>query len=231
MNMENNEAQRAALVPCNNEQELLERFGGIAFEKQSDLASVIGEQDWKIDVNNGQIIFGEDIVLPIQIIGSFSHAAKTWLWAWANTQASIPPALLEHSLAMKQYGATHGIKLFTDGGFDADKEELHLFGMIASGMFNASGYYLADYGAGTMLLTVKSDIVDQLEQDQHHRILTFFPQLISHYGIDHENALRNYLILKGYVVKEEDNQLKGVKEGKTVTAIFDELSRLTSLKG
>ncbi|EDM36055.1 hypothetical protein PBAL39_23647 [Pedobacter sp. BAL39] len=228
--MENNAAQRAALMPGKTEQELIEQFGGIAFEKQSALASVIGEQNWKVDINNGQIIFGEDIVLPVQIIGSFSHSAETWLWSWANTQASIPPALLEHAELMKKYGAEHGIKLFTEGGFDADKEELHLFGMIASGMFDASGYYLADYGAGTMLLTVKSPLIDDLEHNDHLRILTFFPQLISNYGMDHRNALRSYLILKGYTVTEDGDHLKGIQEGQTITALFDGL-RLSSLKG
>ena len=36
------------LTPCKSEQELIEQFGGFAFDKQVDLSEVIGDNDWNV---------------------------------------------------------------------------------------------------------------------------------------------------------------------------------------
>lgn len=74
-------------------QELLERYGGIALEKQLAISDRIAELDWNVDMSAGTATFGNDLTLPIQMLGSVSHQSNTWLWAWANNQAQIalPP--------------------------------------------------------------------------------------------------------------------------------------------
>jgi hypothetical protein len=103
--------------------------------------------------------------------------------------------------------------------------------MIASGMFNSSGYYIADYGQGAMLVTIKSNTIDKAKTENHQRVLTLFPQLISNFEMNHINAFKSYLIFKGYKLTESENSVTGSKNGNSVTGQFDNLSRLTKLNG
>jgi len=98
-------------------------------------------------------------------------------------------------------------------------------------MFNTSGYYIADYGEGAMVVTIQSEKVDKIRQQNHHRIATVFPQLISQFEMNHNLALTNYLIAKDYQISENGTKLVARKNGQTITAEFDELSRLTKLNG
>jgi hypothetical protein len=216
---------------CKNEQELLEKYACIALEKQSDFAEVIGDNNWNVDMGKGEISFGPNLHFPIQIVGTISHAAQSWLWAWANTKSGLPPQLLEQSFQLKAYGDENNIPLLSNDSFDFSKDELHMIGIIASGMFNSSGYYIADYGQGAMVVTIKNELIDEQRKDNHHAILTVFPQVISQYEMNHRYALKHYLSAKGYHITENDNDLSASKNGNTITATFDDLSRLTELKG
>jgi len=218
-------------TPCKSERELLERYACIAFEKQNDLAKVIGNNNWNVDMGKGEISFGPGLHFPIQVLGTISHAAQSWLWAWANTRSGLSEKVMQQAFQLKAYGEEHAIDLLKNDSFDFSKDELHIIGMIASGMFNASGYYIADYGQGAMVVTIKSDLVDNSREDNHLALLTTFPQVISQYEMNHKFALTHYLNAKGYTVTENGQELKGTKNGNTITATFDDLSRLTELKG
>jgi ribose 5-phosphate isomerase RpiB len=119
----------------------------------------------------------------------------------------------------------------TNETFDFSKEDLHLMGTIASGINNSSAYYICDYGQGAMVVTIKSDKIEKLRQDNHLRIMTVFPQLISQFDLNHNLALKNYLTDKGYNISEDGTKLTATKNENTVIAEFDDQSRLTKLNG
>ncbi|NDV96357.1 hypothetical protein D0T84_15750 [Dysgonomonas sp. 521] len=221
-----------SLPPCSSEQELIERYGAIALEKQDNLGEVIGDNNWNADIPKGVISFGDNLEFPIQILGTFSHSSQTWLWAWANTQSGLPPKLIEQALALKEYGEKNNIDLLTVSQFEADNNDLHLIGAVASGMFDASAYYIADYGQGAMVVTIKSDLVDKQKQEiSHLRIPTIFSQLITQHEVNHHNAFRCYLLAKGYTLDEQgSSKITGTKDGLTISAGFDELGRLVKIE-
>ena len=170
-------------------------------------------------------------MFPIQVLGTFSHSSETWLWAWANSKSGLSDNITQQAQQLKKYGEENKIDLLRNSQFDATKNDLHLIGLIASGMFNSSGYYIADYGQGSMVVTIKSDRVDKIQKDNHLRILTVFPQLISQFDMNHYFALTNYLIYKGYSISKKGTNITATKNGNTITAEFDEQSRLTKLNG
>jgi len=219
------------LTPCKSEKELIERFGGNSFDKQINLGEVIEDNNWNVDMKKGEISFGADLIFPIQVLGTFSHSSKSWLWAWANTKSGLSENVTQQAQQLKKYGEENAIDLLRNSEFDATKDDLHLIGLIASGMFNSSGYYLADYGQGAMVVTIKSDKVDKRRKDNHHRILTVFPQLISQFEMNHNLALKNYLKDKGYNISEDGTKLTATNNGNTITAYFDNQSRMTKLNG
>lgn len=224
-------AHLPSVPTCKTEQDLIEQFGGYAFDKQIALGEIIGDKDWNVDMGKGEISFGADLVFPIQVLGTFSHSSQTWLWAWANTSSGLPENILKQAKQLKKYGVENDIDLLSINRFDATNADLHLIGSVASGMFNTSGYYIADYGEGAMLVTLQIEQIANIPKDDHHRILKVFPQLISQFEMNHNLGLTNYLTAKGYHISENGAKLVASKNGQTITAEFDELSRLTKLNG
>lgn len=226
-----NQPQQQIEAPCKTEQELLERYSAIAFDKQIDLGDRIGSNRWNVDVPQGTIAFGPSLVFPLQILGTISHASNTWLWAWANTKSGLPASIIQQSLQLKKYGEDNGIDLLRHETFAFSADRLHVMGMIASGMFNSSGYYIADYGQGAMVVTLQDSTINKTQTDTAHRILTVFPQVISQFEVNHKMALKHYLKAKGYALTETENSVTGTKKGISITGQFDNLSRLTNLQG
>lgn len=219
------------ITPFKTEQEILERYGGIVFDKQLEFGDLIEDNNWNINIADAEISFGSNLVFPIQVLGTISHSSQTWLWAWANTKSGLTENVIQQALKLKKYGEDNEIAILKNDTFDFSKEDLHLIGTIASGINNSSAYYICDYGQGAMVVTIKSDKIDAARKDNHFRILTVFPELISQFEMNHNRALTNYLTDKGYDIAENGAKLTATKNGETITAEFDEQSRLTKLNG
>jgi len=215
-----------------NENDFLEKFGALALEKQRNLFSVTEGLSWNVDMDKEEITFGDNLTFPMQVLGSFSHSSETWLWIWENKAGGYAESVMKQALLLKEYGEEHGIDLLTTGKFDAVENDLHLIGMIAVEMFNSSGYYLGNYGQGTMVVTIKSDIIDKSQSEELSRILTVFPQLISTFEIqDHKNAFTNYLSQKGYELALKGNEITAKKNKNVINAIFNNQNLLINLNG
>lgn len=215
-----------------SENDFLEKFGAVALEKQRNLYEVTGGLSWNVDMDKEEITFGDDLTFPMQVLGSFSHSSETWLWIWENKAGGYAESVMKQALLLKQYGEEKNIDLLTVGKFDAVENDLHLIGMIAVEMFNGSGYYLGNYGQGTMVLTIKSDVIDKTESEEFSRILTVFPELISTFEIqNHKNAFTNYLTQKGYQLTSNGNEIKAEKNENVINAVFNEDNLLTKLNG
>ncbi|HVI44776.1 MAG TPA: hypothetical protein VM802_07895 [Chitinophaga sp.] len=211
---------------------LIEKHGGIALDKQHDLSDLIGDNDWNADLEAGTITFGPH-TFPIQVIGTYSFSSHTFLWAWANRKSDIAQALLQQATQLRKLGQDNDIKMFTQPQFDGDINDAHCIGLIASGLFDASAYYIANYGEGALLVTIKSDVIDQARNSTpFFRIPTVFPQLISLFEMHHRQALVHYLTSSGYEISsnEDGRQLSASRNGQHITASFDEQWRLTELK-
>lgn len=231
-NTESNTNRLTVAKHFTSENDFLEKYGALALEKQRNLYSVTGELSWNVDMNKEEITFGDDLTFPMQVLGSFSHSSETWLWLWDNKAGGYAESVMQQALLLKQYGEENNIELLSVGKFDAVQNDLHLIGMIATEMFNLSGYYLGNYGQGTMVVTIKDDAIDSSESEELSRILTVFPELISTFEIqNHKNAFTNYLSQKGYELTSNGNEVKTEKNKKVIMAVFNENNLLTALNG
>jgi hypothetical protein len=223
-------ASKATQLPIATEQELLERYAGTSFEKQASLYDAIGDNGWNANLDIGEISFGDRLKFPVQTLGTYSHQSGSWLWAWANKKADWPASVRVQSEQLKLYGASSKVDIFQNGSFTAPITDAHLIGLIASGLFNASAYYLADYGQGAMLFTIQTDQLPA-PPNEHARVLTVIPQMISTYEMNHKNAVQHYLLAKHYAVDLQSNQLSASKDGQILTAQFDSHDRLINCTG
>ncbi|KAF2337536.1 DUF6882 domain-containing protein [Flavobacterium ginsenosidimutans] len=224
--------QNSQTISFTSENDFLEKFGALALEKQRNLYNVTGGLSWNVNMDAEEITFGDDLTFPMQVLGSFSHSSETWLWLWDNKAGGYAESVMQQALSLKKYGEENNIDLLSVGKFDAVPNDLHLIGMIATTMFNLSGYYLGNYGQGTMVVTLKDDSIDNTESEEFSRILTVFPELISTFEIqNHKNAFTNYLSQKGFELSPNGNEIKAEKNGNVINAVFNGNNLLTSLNG
>jgi hypothetical protein len=212
------------------EQDLIERYAGISFDKQADLYEAIHDNAWNADLDIGEISFGPSLNYPVQTLGTYSHQSNNWLWAWANKQADWPESVQVQANQLKAYGEANNIALFTMDSIDTQIGDVHLIGQIATGLFDASAYYVADYGQGAMLFLLKTDKLPAAK-NEHARVITVIPQLISAYEMNHKTAITHYLNAKNYTITQDKDTLSATKNGNSLIAEFDELNRLTNLNG
>ena len=224
---------------------LIEKYGAFAFEKQLFFAGIVEKMDWNVDIKKGEISFGDHLTFPMQILGTFSHSSETWLWAWANKQSGIPEKFLEHADKLKKYGDANNIDFLKEDQFEIERDDMHYIGLIALGITEANGYYLGNYGAGTMCLTINTKENGNKFPNDHISIFTVFPQLISQFEVNHKEAFVHYLNTKQYVMETNENEIIGTcgirrraseserrfPSGKDkVKATFDNLDRLAKLE-
>ncbi|MBK5720248.1 hypothetical protein JGH11_05125 [Dysgonomonas sp. Marseille-P4677] len=219
------------LMEMVNYDTLLEKHAGIAFEKQYNLAEIIGENNWEIDMSTGLIYFGDELKFPMQILGSYSFDSGTWLWAWANEASNIPDSLLIETNRLKEIGETYNIEFLTMPEYNMEPTDVHALGLIASGEFNSSAYYAGNYGNGILLLTLKDESIENVPYNEQLRILSIYPEIISNFAINHRRTFKNYLDSKGYSIQEEGNKLTTNKGEGLISAEFDDMDRLVKING
>lgn len=210
---------------------LLEKYAGIAFEKQYSLSEIIGNNDWQIDMESGLISFGEGLNFPIQILGSYAFDSGTWLWGWANEASDIPSHLLQEANELKQLGENFNIEFLSMPEYKMEPTDVHSLGLIASGKFASSAYYAGNYGSGILLATLKGQLIEEVKYNENARILSVFTELISVFTVNHKRTFENYLLSKGYILQETGHSLAAEKGGNIITAEFDEKNRLAKING
>jgi len=210
--------------------DLIELNAGLSFEKQMIFGDVIGSNGWELDMGTGKIMFGS-LEFPIQIIGSLAFNNNSWMWGWANTQSGMPENLLIQSNELKEIGEKKNIKELTEGSFNVEEGFEHKIGMMACGLFNAKSYYCANYGQGTLVVTIDDNKIPKIDKNRFEKLMTSFPQLISGTTLNHKNAFKNYLIDRDFKLSITKNSVEGLRNDKVIIAEFDDLNRLKSLDG
>jgi len=213
-----------------NFSDLVNQNAGLSFEKQQNFNDLTGDSAWNINLNEAKLSFG-NLDFPIQVIGSLSFNDYSWMWGWANSKSGIPENLLQRSLDLKQIGEEKEIEEFPNGHFSVEEGFEHKMGIVASGLLDADAYFCANYGQGTMVLTLKSNQIPKIDSNKLEKVLTTFPQLIGGIDLDHKEAFKNYLIDRGFQLKISENKIEGLKNNKILVAEFDELNRLKSING
>ena len=208
--------------------ELIEQHAGLSFEKQRIFGQVIGSSAWDLNMATGTIAFGA-LEFPIQIIGSLAFNNQSWMWGWANTQSGMPKNLLAHSFRLKELGEQYNIGELSEGHFVTTAGFEHKLGMMACGVFESKSYYCANYGQGTLVVTIDDDKIPSIDKNKMESVLTTFPQLMSSMELNHKETFLNYLIDRDFKIAQSPHKIEGLRNNKVIVAEFDADSRLTSL--
>ncbi len=217
-------------APCQTEQELIERYGAIALEKQIAFYQIIGNQPWHMNAEGAHVIFGSNLVCPIQVIGTYIPDSQAWLYAWANPASNFPKAVLSHARQLKEYGERHNNDFLRYHGFQATENDVHKLGLIASGMFKAMGYFIANRGDTALLLTVYNARVPNRIKEDLGAIPDIFPAICNLFPMNQRSAFLQYLAAKGLKYSEDGDTVTALKNDVSIVAKFDENGRMINLE-
>lgn len=204
------------------------QFVALAFEKQDNLFDVVEELPWTCDMLQGTVTYG-DLEFKMQVLGTYSHNEKSWLWAWANKQSGIPEQYLEASLQMKALGERHEIEDLLTSKIETEQDPGHYFSFVASGINGSSCYAPLPFKGLTVYVLLYSDLVDEKEITIPALICSHFSKITTRMNFEHKHALFCYLVQKGYEVEMSGNNIVAKKGDDQILGIFDLKGRLLKL--
>lgn len=109
---------------------------------------------WDLDQADGRLVFtGKKVTAtaPAQIIGTYSTASGTFLWAWDHP--SVLPPLQEHARQLREYGEQHGIAALTTRKLECTELEAWEFTALACHLCGAQGAYRGPAGPALVFMT------------------------------------------------------------------------------
>jgi hypothetical protein len=127
----------------------------IELNKRLETTFKIGSyQRWDYDQQTCECVFSNDgapkVVAKFQVVGSFSTAAKTWLWSWAN--ASILETACDQINRVREFGVTHEITKLIEAKWDADEPDAWEMTAVSAAIIGAMGAYRCPSKTGFLFL-------------------------------------------------------------------------------
>lgn len=217
-------------------QELFCRHAAASFDKQRCLAALFGENfRWDFNMQDGVLSVstaGQNMSLPVQILGTESYVSNTFLWSWANETSKIPRRLLQAAYKMRALGEKEGILEFGEPEVPLNAASGDFLSMIVAGICSASGYFRGPFGEGSVFLLIRDPSINLQSDNPLPRITSCFPEFISAVNVAcQREAFIAYLNFYGLKVSTEGNTVAGVHStAGRVSAQFDGLNRLTKLE-
>src|SRR5262245_19604790 len=115
----------------------------------------IGEADWQLDQDQGEIIFtspkGLVATAPAQIAGTYNTEDGTWLWAWDNPSIAAP--LTAHANVVRQYGSQRKIAELTTRKLKITEDKAWELAALTCKLGNYQGAYRGPAGATMVFIT------------------------------------------------------------------------------
>ena len=118
---------------------VLSKYGALALDKQENLSELIGDKEGDLDLDEGVLTFGDDIKLPIQVLGFYSEELNQWSWAW-DSEEIFGSELIEAAAEMRQAGIDAGIPEFSYPIVKADFDRCHTLAMATVGILDFDAY-------------------------------------------------------------------------------------------
>ena len=120
-----------------------------------DSAWHLGEADWSLDQNVGDLVFttqhGVRAVAPAQIIGTYNTLDGTWLWAWDHPTVHAP--LARDAKRVLDYGRQHGYSRLTTRKLGCSESEAWELTALAFMLCGANGAYRGPDGTAFVFMT------------------------------------------------------------------------------
>lgn len=199
--------------------------------RQLALAELLGDRGWQLDLNAGLVTFGDDLRYPVQLLGTESHADRTWLWAWANTAGNIDPTLLQLAGWLREHGRGEGLRELADPSLRLDHVDGHRLALVASGL-TGRAYYRGTYNGGAIFFHLENLPSRVQGAVPPEKIFTVLGQVLQAFAVDHRTVVVSFLRQQGWRVDDTPAGVAGRHpDGSQVQVTLDHLGRISNLTG
>lgn len=181
---------------------VLSKYGALALDKQENLSEFIGDAEGDLDLENGFITFGDDIKLPIQILGFYRDDLKQWSWAW-DSEDIFGPDLIKAAAEMRQAGIDAGIPEFSSPLIQADFDACHTLAMATVGILDLDAHYAVHEDGLDLFVAIESGNIPEINSVEKFKDTFYIFQ--RNFKIYSRMALDAYTKLKGYGIKHHDD--------------------------
>lgn len=205
---------------------------GLSLAKHLALMQATEDLPSEIDLDNGEVTFGDHLRFEAQWLGSEDEESGIWTWGWAQRPA-LPKVLVKAALQLKTYGQREHLDIFTRPRFELDGLTGDTIAILACGLAASDSFFVADTDAGTTFFLIP-DLKKQVPREiSAHFVTKVVTEMLDTYEIEApKEALRPYLTSEGFVIDEKTSRewvaLHG--DGHRLGLSFDALGRLVRLK-
>jgi hypothetical protein len=201
---------------------------GASLGRQLALADLLGGRSWGLYLSTGRATFGGDLSFPVQLLGTEADGDRTWLWAWANVQSGLPPALVRASNELRELGERRGIALLTSRSFSTREVSGHQVAMVASGLRGNLPYYRGPYDGGALFFLLESAPASLRGPYETQRVVNVLMKAISDFPLDHRAMSRAFLQSQEFHVQEGDGSTWDAQapDGRALRLRFDAHGRI-----
>ncbi|MFC5606404.1 antitoxin YezG family protein [Variovorax soli] len=113
------------------------------------------EERWNIDLQAGILSFhfpqGQQVDVPIQVVGTYNQADGTFLWGWDHP--SVPEPLRRAAQAVRVYGQEQSIEELDQREVRCSEDQAWEFAAVAAHLDNAVGAYRGATGKTLLFMT------------------------------------------------------------------------------
>jgi hypothetical protein len=206
---------------------LLNQYVGLGFARQLAFADVLGERNWSVDLKQATVRFGNDLTFPMQLLGSQSDSSGNWLWAWANHQSNLPPAVTQLANTLKAWGEQHQVDEFSEGHVDGSVADGHQLSLVVSGMHGKCCCYRGPYDGGAIFFLVLNPPPEVIAPSNAMRAVNVITQVLSNFDVDSRPMAEAYLTAEGFQLQREPAATVAKRGREGINLVFDDLGRLT----
>lgn len=211
-------------------QDAFDTYAVAVWDKQMHLNELVGEADWELDVEAGQIAFSNGRRWSIQILGSESFQSDTWLWAWANAQSRLPESLLRMAQQVREFGEQHDIDELIQPDIPLDWGDSHLLGSIAAGLCGADAYYRCPHSAGAVCVLINDEKFPRPAESPLAKLPELVFDAINNLDIrNHRLALTSFLRQHQVTVQESVEHLEAQLPTGPLQATLDHHNRIQEI--
>jgi hypothetical protein len=111
-------------------------------------------ESWNYDLQSGYFVFSDNdvpkVIANIQVVGSVSTDAGTWLWSWAN--ASIPETVCDELHRVREFGIVNEIAKLTEPKWEAEEEDGWEMAAVVAVLLDGKGAYRCPTKSGPLFV-------------------------------------------------------------------------------
>ncbi|MDA8099116.1 MAG: hypothetical protein M0042_05765 [Nitrospiraceae bacterium] len=209
-----------------------EQFALLGMEKREKLSRIISDRFLELDIDAGIARFGKDWEFPFQVLGTESDNSFSWLWAWADEQAEMPPNLMTSSLDLKMWLMKNGLDEFASPSMDIDIADGTILSVIACQVCKASAFYRDAYDGGALYILLNATAIDSQPGFDRSGLVRNIADLAARYDFSHRKAIRSYLQSSGIIFAEEGETVNALlRTGERLLVEFNDLDKVGTING